>query len=79
MKSERLPQGSLFWFLPRWPLPFGEEAGDDAAVFANAGLPGAMVFVRSENGSHNLKEAMNLDDFVAGIAVMRSGIEEVVK
>ncbi len=48
-------------------------------VFANAGIPSAVVFVRDENGSHNPKEAMNLDDFVAGIAVMRAGIEEVVK
>jgi N-carbamoyl-L-amino-acid hydrolase len=38
-----------------------------------------MVFVCNENGSHNPEDAMNLDDFVAGIAVMRSGIEEAVK
>ena len=53
-------------------------AGHDAAVFANAGIPSAMVFVRNENGSHNPKEAMNLDDFVAGIAVMRAAIEEAI-
>ena len=45
----------------------------------NAGVPSAMVFVRNENGSHNPKEAMNLDDFVAGIAVMRAAIEEAVQ
>jgi beta-ureidopropionase / N-carbamoyl-L-amino-acid hydrolase len=60
--------------LPDEEIPSG--AGHDAAVFANAGIPSAMVFVRNENGSHNPKEAMNLDDFVAGIAVMRTAIEE---
>jgi len=38
-----------------------------------------MVFVRNEHGSHNPKEVMNLDDFVAGIAVMRVMIEEAVR
>ena len=63
--------------LPDEEIPSG--AGHDAAVFANAGVPSAMVFVRNENGSHNPKEAMNLDDFVAGIAVMRAAIEEAVQ
>jgi N-carbamoyl-L-amino-acid hydrolase len=63
--------------LPDEEIPSG--AGHDAAVFANAGNPSAIVFVRNENGSHNPREAMNLDDFVAGIAVMRAGIEEAVK
>ncbi len=63
--------------LPDEEIPSG--ARHDAAVFANAGIPSAVVLVRDENGSHNPKEAMNLDDFVAGIAVMRAGIEEVVK
>jgi N-carbamoyl-L-amino-acid hydrolase len=35
---------------------FGEGAGDDAAVFAYAGIPSAMMFVRNENGSHNPKK-----------------------
>jgi N-carbamoyl-L-amino-acid hydrolase len=38
-----------------------------------------MVFVCHENGSHNPKEAMNLDDFVDGIAVMRAATEEAVQ
>ena len=63
--------------LPDEEIPSG--AGHDAAVFANAGIPSAMVFVRNENGSHNPKEAMNLDDFVAGIAVMRAAMEEAVQ
>jgi beta-ureidopropionase / N-carbamoyl-L-amino-acid hydrolase len=73
----RLRKSAQALGLPGEEIPSG--AGHDAAVFANAGIPSAMVFVRNENGSHNPKEAMNMDDFVAGIAVMRAGIEEAVK
>jgi len=73
----RLRQAAQALGLPDEEIPSG--AGHDAAVFANAGIPSAMVFVRNENGSHNPKEAMNLDDFVAGIAVMRAAIEEAVR
>ena len=48
--------------LPDEPMASG--AGHDAAVFANAGVPSAMVFVRNENGSHNPREAMAMDDFL---------------
>lgn len=73
----RLRQAARALGLPDEEIPSG--AGHDAAVFANAGIPSAMVFVRNENGSHNPKESMNLDDFVAGIAVMRAAIEEAVQ
>ncbi len=73
----RLRQAAQALGLPDEEIPSG--AGHDAAVFANAGIPSAMVFVRNENGSHNPKEAMNLDDFVAGIAVMRAAIEEAIQ
>jgi N-carbamoyl-L-amino-acid hydrolase len=46
-------------------------AGHDAAIFANAGVPSAMVFVRNEHGSHNPREAMDFDDFLVGAAVLR--------
>lgn len=46
-------------------------AGHDAAIFAAAGVPAAMVFVRNEHGSHNPREAMDLDDFLAGAALLR--------
>ena len=74
---KRLRKSAQALGLPDEEIPSG--AGHDAAVFANAGIPSAMVFVRNENGSHNPKETMNLDDFVAGIAVMRAGIEEAVQ
>jgi N-carbamoyl-L-amino-acid hydrolase len=37
-------------------MPSG--AGHDSAVFANAGVPSAMIFVRNDKGSHNPHEAM---------------------
>jgi beta-ureidopropionase / N-carbamoyl-L-amino-acid hydrolase len=55
--------------LPDEPIPSG--AGHDAAVFANAGIPSAMIFVRNEHGSHNPKEAMAMDDFLSGAELMR--------
>ena len=50
------------------PMPSG--AGHDAAVFANAGVPTAMLFVRNANGSHNPREAMAMDDFMIGVDVL---------
>ena len=60
--------------LPDEEMPSG--AGHDAAVFANAGIPSAMVFVRNEHGSHNPREAMAIEDFAAGVAVMRAALRE---
>jgi N-carbamoyl-L-amino-acid hydrolase len=55
--------------LPDEPMASG--AGHDAAVFANAGVPSAMVFVRNQNGSHNPDEGMEMDDFMIGAEVLR--------
>jgi acetylornithine deacetylase/succinyl-diaminopimelate desuccinylase-like protein len=60
--------------LPDEEIPSG--AGHDAAVFANAGVPSAMIFIRNEHGSHNPHEAMAIDDFLAGVAVMRAALKE---
>jgi N-carbamoyl-L-amino-acid hydrolase len=38
-----------------------------------------MIFVRNENGSHNPAEAMDLDDFTAGVALMRAAIKEAAQ
>lgn len=74
---ERLKTAARELGLPDEEIPSG--AGHDAAVFANAGVPSAMLFVRNQNGSHNPREGMELDDFVAGIAVMRAAIREAVQ
>ncbi len=63
--------------LPDEEIPSG--AGHDAAVFANAGVPSAMVFVRNEHGSHNPREAMAIDDFLSGVAVMRAALREAAQ
>ncbi|MTJ79678.1 MAG: Zn-dependent hydrolase [Telmatospirillum sp.] len=60
--------------LPDEEMPSG--AGHDAAVFANAGIPSAMIFVRNDHGSHNPGEQMAMGDFLAGVAVMRAALEE---
>lgn len=45
-------------------------AGHDAAVFANAGVPTGMLFIRNDKGSHNADEAMSLDDFAIAAGVL---------
>ncbi|HMO27822.1 Zn-dependent hydrolase [Enterovirga sp.] len=45
-------------------------ASHDAAAFAAAGVPVGMIFVRNRNGSHNPAEAMELDDFMEGTALI---------
>ena len=52
------------------PLVMASGGGHDAAVFANAGVPSAMVFVRNRNGSHNPQEAMEIEDFIVGMSII---------
>jgi beta-ureidopropionase / N-carbamoyl-L-amino-acid hydrolase len=58
-------------------IPSG--AGHDASLFANAGIPSAMLFVRNQNGSHNPREAMELDDFMLGVAVMHNVFDRLLE
>jgi beta-ureidopropionase / N-carbamoyl-L-amino-acid hydrolase len=51
-------------------LDLGSPASHDAAAFAAVGVPMGMVFVRNENGSHNPREAMTIDDFLAGVSLL---------
>lgn len=51
--------------------PIASGAGHDATIFANAGVPTGMLFVRNRNGSHNPKEELDLEDFLAGYGVLR--------
>ena len=53
-------------------LPSG--AGHDAAVFANAGVPSAMIFIRNEHGSHNPHEAMDMEDFMLGTRLLMKAV-----
>ena len=52
------------------PFKMSSGGGHDAAVFANAGIASAMVFVRNRNGSHNPNEAMEIGDLLAGTNII---------
>ena len=63
-------QGTVFDTLP-------SGAGHDASLFANAGVPSGMLFVRNQNGSHNPDEAMDLDDFMLGVQALGSALARI--
>ena len=63
--------------LPDEPIPSG--AGHDAAVFANAGIPSAMIFVRNEHGSHNPNEAMAMEDFLQGADLLQRALRQAAE
>lgn len=71
---ERLLRLSKRLGLPAETLPSG--AGHDAAIFANEGVPSAMIFIRNEHGSHNPQEAMALDDFLKGADLLYHAVVE---
>ena len=52
------------------PFTMPSGGGHDAAVFANAGIPSAMIFVRNKNGSHNPYESMEISDLLVGTDVI---------
>ena len=58
----RLRHGAGALAIPAIDIPSG--ASHDAAAFAAAGVPTAMIFIRNANGSHNPDEAMELPDFM---------------
>ncbi|MFM0738026.1 allantoate amidohydrolase [Paraburkholderia xenovorans] len=60
---------------PYETVPSG--AGHDASLFANAGIPSGMLFIRNENGSHNPHEAMDLEDFLLGVQVLSDTIDHL--
>jgi N-carbamoyl-L-amino-acid hydrolase len=66
--------------IPFRVMPSG--AGHDAAIFANRGIPTAMLFVRNAHGSHNPEEALDMNDFLDATTVLgrvlawRAGIGE---
>jgi beta-ureidopropionase / N-carbamoyl-L-amino-acid hydrolase len=58
------------------PFTMPSGAGHDAAVFAQAGIPSAMIFVRNKNGSHNPREAMEIEDLLTGIEIISNYLEQ---
>ena len=51
-------------------MELGSGASHDAAAFAAAGIPTAMLFIRNANGSHNPREDMALSDFTEATRVL---------
>ena len=64
----RLQQSASALHIPAPRIPSG--AGHDAAAFAGAGVPSAMLFVRNRNGSHNPDESMDIADLDQAIRVL---------
>ena len=58
--------------IPSAAMPSG--AGHDAAAFASAGIPSAVIFIRNKNGSHNPREAMQIGDFMKGSKVLHNAM-----
>ncbi len=54
-------------------------AGHDAVLFAAAGIPTAMIFVRNRNGSHNPREAMDIEDFLNGCELLYRALIDPVR
>ena len=63
-----LTQGAAALGIPT--LDLGSPASHDAAAFAARGVPMGLIFVRNTNGSHNPREAMAIEDFLDGTAVL---------
>ncbi len=66
--EEALAAGAEELSIPARRMASG--AAHDAAAFAAAGVPTAMIFVRNAHGSHNPREAMAIDDFMQGARLM---------
>ena len=52
-------------------------AGHDCAVFANEGMPCAMIFIRNDGGSHNPNEEMDIEDFAEACALLHGMLDEM--
>ena len=58
-------------------MPSG--AGHDSSVFANAGVPSGMIFVRNDKGSHNPHEAMEFDDFFRAAEILNGAMQTAAR
>lgn len=60
--------------IPVLRMPSG--AGHDSAVLSNAGIPTGMIFVANQDGSHNPREKMRIEDFLLGAEILTRTIED---
>jgi len=73
---EKLTDACKAQATPHDLIPSG--AGHDASLFANAGIPSGMLFIRNRNGSHNPNEAMDIDDFMLGVQALCTALSKLV-
>tara|TARA_B100000676_G_scaffold157882_1_gene155548 strand:- start:171 stop:572 length:402 start_codon:yes stop_codon:yes gene_type:complete len=55
-------------------LEMSGGAGHDALVFAGCGVPAAMLFIRNAHGSHNPREAMEMEDFSKASSILTASL-----
>ncbi len=73
--SEQLARACRTHAIAHDTIPSG--AGHDASLFANAGVPTGMLFVRNRTGSHNPNEAMDIDDFMLGVQALGTALDHL--
>ena len=66
--TQQLRDSALHLDLNICDLP--SPASHDSAAFHAAGIPFGFIFIRNPNGSHHPDEAMSIEDFLQGTAVL---------
>jgi N-carbamoyl-L-amino-acid hydrolase len=56
-------------------MAMASGGGHDCATFASQGVASAMLFIRNDGGSHNPREAMEMDDFAAAFRIAAGAVE----
>lgn len=70
---EKLEQAAAQEAVPVIRMASG--AGHDAGDVAQQGIPMAMIFVANQNGSHNWREAMRMEDLLAAVRVLTRALK----
>ena len=60
---------------PIGPKYSTSPASHDAANFAAAGIPTGLLLIRNAHGSHNPREAMEVDDLMAAAATFAAFLQ----
>lgn len=61
--------------IPVIRMPSG--AGHDAGDIAQEGIPMAMIFIANQNGSHNHREAMRMENFLSGVRILTRTLKDL--
>ena len=71
---DRLESSAVQEKVPVIRMPSG--AGHDAGDIAQEGIPMAMIFIANQNGSHNYREAMRMEDFLSGVRILTRTLKD---